>query len=153
MKLGMSPCVHPLINEHSHILASYSKNGLSKYICTDQHMTPQTTANLLLCCIWCQRKLLIEYLETFTISEITTSCWESHSGHLVCRLSLYWLSHNACTMWSQVKKNSYHHHLLMMSLPGLFIFWWNLHTSLSSHIHTELLNLQVYSEFPLVKIR
>ena len=51
MKLGMSPCVHPLINEYSHVLASNSKNGLSKYICADQHMTPQTTANLLLCCI------------------------------------------------------------------------------------------------------
>jgi hypothetical protein len=51
MKLGMSPCMHPLINENSHVLASDSKNGLSKYICADQHMTPQTTANLLLCCI------------------------------------------------------------------------------------------------------
>lgn len=102
MKLGMSPCVHPLINEHSHVLASDSKNGLSKYICADQHMTPQTTANLLLCCIWCQRKLLIEYLETVTVSEITTCCWESHFSHLVCSLSLYWLSHHERTRWSHV---------------------------------------------------
>jgi hypothetical protein len=48
MKLGMAPCAHPLINEHCHVFASYSKNGLSKNICADQHMTPQTTANLLL---------------------------------------------------------------------------------------------------------
>jgi hypothetical protein len=51
MKLGMAACAHPLINKYSHILAGYSKNGLSKDICADQHMTPQTTANLLLCCI------------------------------------------------------------------------------------------------------
>ena len=154
MKLGMSPCVHPLINEHSHVLASDSKNGLSKYICADQHMTPQTTANLLLCCIWCQRKLLIEYLETVTVSEITTCCWGSHSSHLVCSLSLYWLSHHDCTMWSQVGGGgTYHHHRLKMSLPGWFVLWWNLHSSLSTHIYTELLNLKVFSELPLVKNR
>jgi hypothetical protein len=49
MEFGMAPSAHPLINEYSHVLASYGENGLSKYICADQHMTPQTTANLLLC--------------------------------------------------------------------------------------------------------
>jgi hypothetical protein len=66
-------------------------------------MTPQSTANLLLCCIWCQRKLLIEHLERVRISKITTCCWESHSSHLVCSQSLYWAIMIA-QCGSQVKK-------------------------------------------------
>ena len=96
MKLGMSPCVHPLINEHSHVLASYSKNGLSKHTCADQHMTPQTTANLLLRCIWCQGKLLIEHLEMVTTSEITACCWESTpaTNSVACHF-IHWAIMNA----------------------------------------------------------
>lgn len=126
----MAPCVHPLINKYSHVLASYRKNGLSKYICADQHMTPQTTANLLLCCIWCQGKLLIEYLEKVTISEIIACCWESNSSHLVCSLSLYCLSHHDYTMWSQVKATAI-----------TIIFQWCLHQDGSSYDETFILIL------------
>jgi hypothetical protein len=57
-------------------------------------MTPQTTANLLLCPIWCQGKLLIEYLETVTISGIIACCSESNC------LSHHWLSYHGCTVQS-----------------------------------------------------
>jgi hypothetical protein len=65
-------------------------------------MTPQTTANLLLCPIWCQGKLLIEYLETVN---------NLRNYNMLLRIKL------PVTSWLQCS-----HHPIMFPL-GCFALW------------------------------